>query len=327
MAVNGFELTSSAFEIMFYFGSPGSSFFQLFRLDNCSDVTLRNCRLGTTVNVYYLFGIEVIGGSGITIERNEVVNLFNTRPYNWGSGTVACSISNVTDCVFRWNEIHHINWQSYHNGGDAFITSTYGINFSGCPSGLEITNNLIYDIYDLSEADASNPYPDNYRSNTIDGITANDCPGAVIRNNTLDDFNPVALGGSQAGRVGGIYCGTVSQPAESYEVSNNIVSNMVATELVSQPIFYGAGFNSAFTLTMNYSNVYNLDLTNGGAEYYGMAIKGTGSFDNADNEDPQYGGPGPTFYHVNNPALKSDDGSEMGAFGGPDGDWTPPSQE
>ena len=166
-----------------------------------------------------------------------------------------------------------------------------------------------------------------YYYNTIEAVRISDSPGAVVANNTIDDLNPVAAAGSQAGAVWGVRCGTATQSGESIVVKNTIASNLVATERTQYPLFHGAGFDSAFTLTVTNSCVYNLDLTNGGSEYYNLAVKGTGSFDNSDNQNPNYGSPGPNFYHVGNPLLLSDDGSEMGAFGGPDGDWTPPSQE
>jgi len=325
--IDNFELTSNHFEIEWWGGS-GNNSFQLLRFKNASDITVRNCRFSTSVSATGVAAVRMVDGSNIIFEHNELLDISNTRDYNWSVWTLAIFAWNIQDLVLRQNEIHHLNYQSTHNAGDAFITRTYGISCLSCDSGLEITNNLIYDIYDLSEGDASNPQPNYYRSNEIHGIFLQGCPGAFIANNTLDDFNPVARSGSQAGKVRGIYCGQDSLPADSIVVNNNITSNMVATELTSQSIFYGAGFYGVFPFTVDYSNVYNLDLTNGGAEYYGLAVKGTGSFDNADMQNPNYDmTPGPAFYHVQNPALVSDDGSEMGAFGGPGGNWIPPSQE
>ncbi len=325
--ISGFELTTNEFEINWWGGSTNGNF-QLLYLINCSDVAVTNFKFGTTVNVCHMRGLLVSGGTDITIAHNEFVNLFNTRSYNWSSGVTAIGLSNVTDAHIRRNEIHHINHQNRHNSGDAIITRSQGITCSNCSSGLQVNNNLIYDIYDLSGA-AGNfmGIGSYYYYNIIEGVVISNSPGAVVANNTIDDFNPVGAAGDQAGAVRGLRCGTATQAGESIVVKNTIVSNLVATELTQYPLFLGAGFDSLFTLTVTNSCVYNLDLTNGGIEYSDLAVKGAGSFDNADNQDPNYGGPGPTFYHVGNPLLLSDDGSEMGAFGGPDGDWIPPSQE
>jgi hypothetical protein len=56
---------------------------------------------------------------------------------------------------------------------------------------------------------------------------------------------------------------------------------------------------------------------------------GVGCYQNYQDVDPQYDmTPGAGFYHPMNPLIAqgSDDGTEMGAFGGPEGDWIPPSQ-
>jgi len=325
--ISGFDLTTNEFEIEWW-GGLGNGNFQLLYLTDCSDIAVTNCKFGTTVNACRLTGILVSGGTDLMIAHNEFVNLFNTRDYNWSSGVTAIGLNNVTNTQIRHNEIHHINYQNRHNYGDAIITRTQGITCSSCSSGLQVNNNLIYDIYDLSAA-AGNfmGVAGYYYYNYIDGVTISNSPGAVVANNTIDDLNPVGAAGDQAGAVWGVRCGTATQAGESIVVKNTITSNLVATEITTYPLYRGAGFNSVFTLTVDYSCVYNLDLTNGGSEYYNLAVKGTGSFDNTDNQDPNYGGPGPTFYHVGNLALVSDDGSEMGAFGGPDGDWIPPSQE
>jgi hypothetical protein len=325
VVVNGFDLTTNSFEIIWYGGSDNNAF-QLIYLTNCTDVAVLNCRIGTTVSASTVYGIRAEGGSGITIAHNEITNLANYRSYNWWVDTPCIYIYSIVDCVVKQNEVHHINYRGDHNAGDAFSTYTTGLYAYDCTGASQVTNNLMYDFYDLSDGDASWTGYD-YRHNEICAMRINDCPGMSIANNTINDFNPVGRDGSQAGAVTGVSFGSSTQPAESVTVKNNLISNLATTELTSQPTFVGAGFNSLFTLTLPYSCVYNLDLTNGGGGYYNLAVKGSGSYDNADNKNPSYGAPGPTFYHVNNPALKSDDGSEMGAFGGPDGDWVPPSQE
>jgi len=189
-----------------------------------------------------------------------------------------------------------------------------------------ITNNLVYDIYDMSSGDGGTDY---HRSNDIYGIRVHDSEGAIIANNTVDDFNPVAGASIAAGSCRPYYFGPDTMMAEDYTVKNNIATNMVRTELEGYPLEYiTVGYEALFATTVTYSNAWNIDDSYGGGEYYDMAVKGTGSFDNDDSEDPSYGGPGPTtFYHVNNANLVSDDATEMGAFGGPDGDWIPGSQQ
>ena len=80
----------------------------------------------------------------------------------------------------------------------------------------------------------------------------------------------------------------------------------------------------------NYCNCYNFGPVGHPQvrDYVNFFTKGVGSFGLADYQDPAYDmTTGDNWYHVTNSVLLSDDGSEMGAFGGPEGDWTPPSQE
>ncbi len=63
--------------------------------------------------------------------------------------------------------------------------------------------------------------------------------------------------------------------------------------------------------------------------FVNQVTAGTGSFRNSDAIDPGFVlTDGPSFYHPTNPAIATgaSDGGEMGAFGGPEGSWTPLSQ-
>jgi hypothetical protein len=63
--------------------------------------------------------------------------------------------------------------------------------------------------------------------------------------------------------------------------------------------------------------------------YINQCSAGTGSYQNYQDIDPAFDmTPGDTFYHPTNTQVSqgADDGTEMGAFGGPEGDWIPPSQ-
>ncbi len=322
---DGFDLTSNYFEIEWWGGS-GLHTFELVHLDDCTDVTISNCHIATTISATDFAGICVDGGSGITIEHNEIVDLFNPRNYNWSMRTSGLRIFESEGVVIKHNEIHHLNYQSIHNAGDARHTYTEGIDLYYCPNAV-VTNNLIYDIYDLSDGDGSHAGA-YIRRNAICGIRIVDSPGSIIANNTIDDINCVARAGSQAGEFAGVFCCTAGQPTESVIVKNNIISNIATTELTSASVFCGRGYDGQFGLTVMYSNVFNLDLGVGGLEYYGFAGKGIGCFDNTDNEDPAYDmTPGADYYHVTNANLVSDDATEMGAFGGTEGNWLPPSQE
>jgi hypothetical protein len=82
--------------------------------------------------------------------------------------------------------------------------------------------------------------------------------------------------------------------------------------------------------TVTYSNVYNIGPVGNPQvrDYVNRMLRGEGCFGIYDYADPAYDfTPGANYYHVTNTALKSDDNTEMGAFGGTYGNWLPPSQE
>jgi hypothetical protein len=89
---------------------------------------------------------------------------------------------------------------------------------------------------------------------------------------------------------------------------------------------------------MDYSVCFNLgkplppgsNVWGWGSGWVNQCCVGVGCYQNSEDIDPQYDmTPGTAFYHPTNPLIAqgADDGTEMGAYGGPEGDWIPPSQQ
>jgi hypothetical protein len=142
------------------------------------------------------------------------------------------------------------------------------------------------------------------------------------------------------GRVDGLYLRAVGG---TRTLKNNIFSNFIPTdEDVTMGSYYAVNGDGPFTpgpspQPMGYTLVYNVGepLPNGAdtvdwdSGFHNLVVAGPGVIENRERTDPIYDtAPGPRFYHPTNPrvATGADDGSQMGAFGGPEGDWTPPSQ-
>jgi hypothetical protein len=191
-------------------------------------------------------------------------------------------------------------------------------------SNVSFLNNLVYDIKDYSNATAVN-YKYNY-------ITIMSLPGAsalnlVVANNTVDDVSEVALGVPPA--VGAAKFCYGYNIGGDWTFKNTILSNWNPFSGVENG-HRGFWADGSTFCTVYYSNVYNLGPVGNPQvwDYVNRMLKDTAtSYGIYDYQDPNYDlAPGDNFYHVQNSVLLSDDGTEMGAFGGPDGDWVAPSQ-
>ncbi len=251
-------------------------------------------------------------------------------------------------------EFHDIGYDVWDAG--AYGTGLYiirvGYESSTPPHNVDLHNLLIYDVYNATDCIRPSPNPDPQNAVScisLSNINSWDWVGDFkLYNITIDDIRHADTPSTttvNAGHVNGGYFGMVG--GDDIVMKNNIVSNIIGTD---DPVIYG---NTSYygwwidgyvqpgpsPYPMDNSAVYNVcwpDLPpneNWSSGWYNgwcnQVMAGTGCIYNYQNVDPQYSTtPGATFYHPQNTQYSTggDDGGEMGAFGGPEGDWLPPSQ-
>ena len=289
-------------------------------------------------------------GASWLIKLHAIVNLEIsycefTEIYRRGTedgyrGMFALSLTQVSGCHLHHCEFHNIGFDIHDSlTGKSKVTV---ISAGPISNNLDFHNLLIYDIYDKTDGIGM------YGGNDIYPLTCPMIEGSYFNlyNITVDDIrhaDPPESTTVEAGVASGMY---MFAPHTPRNWKNNIVSNIIATDdpvIVGWSSFYGYYCEGIMTpppspQPMDYSAVYNVarplpdGAPNSDGWYYGwedQVCYGTGCIYNFEENDPQYDlTPGGNFYHPTNPdyAYGADDGSEMGAFGGPEGDWIPPSQ-
>ena len=192
-------------------------------------------------------------------------------------------------------------------------------------SNLVVKNNLIYDISDYSPAQPRNVNP--HSCNVLHGFQIGGSSGYEFNHNTIDNLNAIASDPNENGWSVGFY-GT----ADGAHTNNIFKSLHYFTNSGGGHNDAGFWADGAPTTTANYCTVYWGDLATPPTQckdYLNRISQGTGSYGMyADRQDPDFDYTvGPDFYHPQNTVIATgaDDGSEMGCFGGTDGNWTPPS--
>lgn len=205
----------------------------------------------------------------------------------------------------------------------------YGNGPAG-PANPKFENNLIYDIYDDTESNGSNR---NYLTCVFMGNTTN----FTLANNTYDNLDVLngvtTRPGVAQGLYGGVNNGTVT-------IKNNVFRSSVyyqgpALFAWNAGLWLDGGGNPTQEQA-TYSCVYwgapspppfptaQVD------DYLNWVQPGVGCITMEMLIDPNYNlTPGPGFYHPQAAQVLTggEGGTQMGCFGGPYGNWTPPSQQ
>lgn len=310
-----------------------SGMLYMINLYDCDDITLKDCKFTGQMASQYSIALYLEHCDGFELNHNEFVGIRNKSLHDPGTHRLyALMVLNSDNGLIIHNEMHDIGYDDEGPQTTSNYTAAYMMFFldeSGdhCDN-LQILNNLFYDYNDFSKTSgtAKNFFHVFGWGDTVGYISI---PNFVWANNTADDISVIGDDTSAAG------CASLSwgrRVDNTWTVKNSIISNMAPVSSITGS--YHRGFwaeISATSVAVDYSCCYNLGSPGPGVtvdDYYDNFTKGTGSFGISDNEDPAYDmTPGPNWYHVTNTALVSDDDTEMGAFGGTYGDWTPPSQE
>ncbi len=307
---------------------------------NSDNFTLKDCRItgyarGRTTSI-----LSITNCNNFTLEHNEFVGIRNKNDSTgpgatpWPGHTLyLVNFSSCPGYTVTYNEFHDFGYDDEGDSTTYAWTITYMLAMFDCHNST-FANNLVYDFNDFSDADpvgSPTEYTKNhahliYWSSTYPGNTLN----FTFANNTFDDLS--VTGGDPTVNAQGSATYGLRMDA-SWVMKNSICSNWHDLTTVPQ-VNWHRGFWSdgpGDHVSMTYSCCYNYGTPGPSVTVTGFTnyiTKGVGSYELYDNQDPMYDmTPGDNWYHVTNSTLVSDDGSEMGAFGGPDGDWLPPSQE
>ena len=267
----------------------------------------------------------------ITIEDCEFVDIMFDKPPDanplWGNrtGTLISIEGDPSTATVMHNEFHNIEIPDL--GYDKWRSQIIGIWIHGGGTDISIRNNLFYDFNDNSPTDE-----DGTNSTTSMIFYQIQSQSNEFVHNTMDNFDPIHDDTSVDGWSGGLYMAGVTG---ILTINNNIFK--CENYYIGTPTdnwnfgFWGESFTS--TSYADHTCVYfgptPIPPQTQIESYRGMISEGSGSYNHNDGVDPDFDYTlGANFYHPNNTdiATGAEDGSEMGCFGGPDGDWTPPSQ-
>ncbi len=305
------------------FNYNNSSSGDIFYIRDTTNFTMLNCRFTGNSDGSYPHYVRFNNVDNSLIQQCEFVDIEHTVDPSLGSRHV--DILHLTNCdtvTIRNNEFHDIGFPDL--GPDSGWSIQYCLWIWNTNSNVTINNNLFYDIYDMSQ---TTPRTGSDMCNVIDGALLQ---GSYIYNhNTMDNFNAIARDDADNG-----FCvGTDSSTTDTF--TNNIFKS-THYYTGSGGGHWDSGFRADSTPVhyADYCCVYwgELDpLPTSCNDYSNMIHKGVGSYGMylPNRQDPDFDyTSGDNFYHPQNSVIATgaDDGSEMGCFGGPDGDWTPPSQ-
>jgi len=291
---------------------------------NTNNFTLLNCRFTGESGGSFTYYVRLANVDNCLIQQCELVALEHYGDPSLGHRyAYMLYLSSCNTVTILNNEFHDIGLPDL--GPDAGWSGQWCMIVPSNNSDVEITNNLFYDIYDMSQT-TPRPPPNSDRCNVIH---CGQLQGNYILNhNTIDNFNAIARDDTDNGWSVGTYGSATGT------LSNNIFK--------STHYYTGAGIghndagfwaDGSPTCSATYSCVYWGELSpppTQCGDYLNRIYKGVGSYGMyGDRQDPDFDyTPGDNYFHPQNSVIATgaDDGSEMGCFGGPDGDWTPPSQ-
>ena len=329
-----FDITISSGDTGLYFGGGNG-------------ITLTSCKfsgVSTTGGSYF---VRFSGTQNIDIGYCEF-----TKIYQRGADTGWRNLSALLCESINYLHLHH---SEFHDCGyDVPDAGAYGnsvnlVRVAGSHN-VDFHNLLMYNVFDKTNCIRPSPNPDPQNAMTVlslSNINSFDYIGYFnLQDITVDDVRHADPPGStivNAGHSNISYMGMVGGDVRVWK--NNIASNLTPTDesmVAGNSSYFGWWIDGYLVpppspMPMDYSLCYNLGYPlPGGANGYMWASgfinqcsAGIGSYQNSQQINPQYDmTPGANFYHPTNPLIAAggDDGGEMGAFGGPEGDWIPPSQ-
>jgi hypothetical protein len=320
--------SNSSLENLIFNISINSAGGEAIRLKTSDSLTVRNCRftgdsLGTSTAVLYLENL-----TNSIIENNEWVTFRLNAPASESRYAYMLRNSSGANVTIMHNEFHDIGIPT--SATDGGWSGLYGI-VCGYPTGnnIVVKNNLFYDFFDHSFAPDGGGID---QSNVLHAASVGNNDNFKFIHNTIDDFDVNDGYTLRNAWTVGIYCSMTP----GLECNHNIFKSQHYYQGSLWIFHNSAGFWADTTDYINatYSCVFwgNPAPPGGPSQtfsYLNMMIKGTGSYDQNELVDPDFDYiPGPTYYHPQNTVVShgAQDGGEMGCFGGPDGNWTPPSQ-
>lgn len=343
--INDATIEGLFFDITINSGTNG----MYFNLGN--GITLRGCKfsgVGTTNDQIYF--VRFSRTNNIEVDYCEFTELYHRGPDTGWRTLYVITGGGVDGWNMHHSEFHDIGFDVPDAGafGNSINMIRAGYETTG-PHNIDFHNLLIYNIYDKTDCirPSPNPDPQNYLSVfSLGNVNSFDWNGVFnIYNLTVDDIrhaDPPLSTTVQAGHVNAMYA-AVGGGSRIWK--NNIASNIEPTDdaMVSgNSSYYGWWVDNFLNpgpspQPMDYSDCFSLGKplppgANGyqwSSGYINQCSAGTGSYQNYQDIDPAFDmTPGDTFYHPTNTQVSqgADDGTEMGAFGGPEGDWIPPSQ-
>ncbi len=282
--------------------SNGSSYSYLYGIQvvDSIDTVIENCEISEfhmSASYAPYYGIYM-SNSPITVTGTEVHHMTKSGNYNTWIGIHASGCVPQGDKILdiRHCEVHHIYCTGDLGGS---YTATYGIYISGSDEA-DIFNNIAYSITG-----------GNY--NTVFGVRINGSTDIEYVNNVIYDV----FKNYYFGTAYGLYITTCTDLDVRNSIINRIRRNIHST------VAYGVHADAESTYTFEYNDVYSCSNGN----YHGSAAAGTGCI----SEDPDFIDPGTDFHldtgspciDTGDPAISDPDASQsdMGAYGGPGGDW------
>ena len=314
-------------------------------------ITITGCKFSGVVTTQYGNFLRFNRSQNVEIAYCEFTEIYQRGPDSFWRALYVTRADGINHYSIHHSEFHDIGYDVPDAG--AFGTSLHCIRvgYGGTsPHNVDFHNILVYDIYNKTDCIRPSPNPDPQNALgifSLSNVNSFDWVGYFyLYNITIDDIrasDPPDETTMNAGHINGGYFGMVGGDDRIWK--NNIVSNIEPTDDNMWPgnsSYYGWWVDGYVNPApspqpMDYSDCYNIGkpLPNGGngygwtSGYVNQVSAGIGSYQNYQDIDPEYDmTPGENFYHPTNTLISegADDGGEMGAFGGPEGDWTPPSQ-
>ena len=295
-------------------------------LQNLSKAFIRNCRFTGNSEAVFTYVLKLENLTDSAVEDCEFVTLRADRAPNNFRYIMCIQGSGCNTFTVMHNEFHDVGIPDL--GPEVNWTGIYGMTFGNTSTSITIKNNLFYNFWDYSPAI---PQPSGDMSNVIHAMSLGNTSNMEINHNTIDNFDCNNGDSTKNAWTVGLYVAMVDGV-----LKNNVFKS---EHYYVGPMIYhnSAGFwaDSADFINADYCDVYWGDppppppYQSQCFSYLNRISKGVGSYDQNELIDPDFDyTPGANYYHPMNTivATGAEDGSEMGCFGGPDGDWTPPSQ-
>ena len=334
-----------------FFNMTISSGDTAMRFNSGDTITLRGCKFSGTTSVLNGYFVRFYQSAHVEVDYCEFTKIYNRATETDWRSLYPLYFGGTNYVMVRRSEFHDIGFDVPDAGafGNSITVIRFGYDGTS-PHNVDLHNLLFYNIYDKTDCIRPSPNPDPQNWLTVislSNINSFDWVGYMkVYNVTVDDIrhaDPPASTTVNAGHVNAAYWAMVGGDVRVWK--NNIASNIIPTDdsmWSGNSSYFGWWVDNYVQpppspQPMDYSLCYNIGkpLPPGANTYMwtsgfiNQCSAGVGSYQNYQDINPQYDKtPGANFYHPTNTKISkgADDGNEMGAFGGPEGDWTPPSQ-